>query len=102
VEFFCEEKDVIVIEKRTEVKGGGWVHYFACNNEVNAASYMVYDLSQHFRQGELRTNVPDDGRNVVTWGIFPAKEIIQTTIIERESFLSWKVTCAKAFAFCHR
>jgi len=38
VEFFCEEKDVVAIEKRTEVKGGGWVHYFACNNEVDAAS----------------------------------------------------------------
>lgn len=42
-------------------------------------------------QGDLRTNVPDGGRNAVTWGIFPAKEVIQTTIIERDSFLSWKV-----------
>lgn len=34
VEFFCEENDTDVIEKRVEAQGGGWVHYFACNNEV--------------------------------------------------------------------
>lgn len=32
----------------------------------------------------------DDGRNAVTWGVFPGQEIAQSTIIERESFLSWK------------
>jgi methylenetetrahydrofolate reductase (NADPH) len=37
--------------------------------------------------------VLDDGRNAVTWGVFPGQEIAQSTIIERESFLSWKVTC---------
>lgn len=33
----------------------------------------------------------DDARNAVTWGVFPGQEIAQTTIIERESFLAWKV-----------
>ena len=33
----------------------------------------------------------DDGRNAVTWGVFPGQEIVQTTIIDRESFLAWKV-----------
>lgn len=42
-------------------------------------------------QGDLRTSVADDGRNAVTWGVFPGQEIVQTTIIERESFLAWKV-----------
>lgn len=42
-------------------------------------------------KGDCRSNVPHDGRNAVTWGVFPGKEIVQTTIIERESFLSWKV-----------
>jgi hypothetical protein len=27
----------------------------------------------------------------VTWGVFPGQEVVQTTIIERESFLTWKV-----------
>lgn len=27
----------------------------------------------------------------MTWGVFPGQEITQSTIIETESFLSWKV-----------
>jgi methylenetetrahydrofolate reductase (NADPH) len=73
VEFFCDEKDVGAISKRIDDQGNSWVHFFACNNE-----------------GKLISNVPGDGRNAVTWGVFPSKEIIQTTIIERESFMSWK------------
>jgi methylenetetrahydrofolate reductase (NADPH) len=42
-------------------------------------------------QGECRSNVPEDGKNAVTWGVFPGQEIVNSTIIERESFLSWKV-----------
>ena len=41
-------------------------------------------------QGECLTNVPDDGRNAVTWGVFPGQEVAQSTIIEKESFLAWK------------
>lgn len=42
-------------------------------------------------QGDFRSNVPDGGRNAVTWGVFPGQEIAQSTIIEKNSFLSWKV-----------
>ncbi|KAF7980152.1 hypothetical protein HWV62_39605 [Athelia sp. TMB] len=73
VEFFAEEADVERIEKKVRESGKGWVDYFAGNI-----------------QGEVRTNVPEDGRNAVTWGVFTGQEIAQSTIIERESFLSWK------------
>ena len=43
-------------------------------------------------QGECRTNVVEEGRNAVTWGVFPGQEIAQSTIIEKESFLAWKVS----------
>ncbi|PIL24320.1 hypothetical protein GSI_14073 [Ganoderma sinense ZZ0214-1] len=78
VEFFVEQKDVERIAKKVETDGAGWISYFAGN-----------------AKGELLTNVPDGGRNAVTWGVFPGQEIAQTTIIERESFLSWK---AEAFS----
>ena len=48
-------------------------------------------------QGDCRSNVPENGRNAVTWGVFPGQEVVQTTIIERESFLSWKVS----LLLCH-
>lgn len=34
VEFFCEEEDVRLFERRIEKQGQGWVHWYACNNEV--------------------------------------------------------------------
>ncbi|TCD70916.1 hypothetical protein EIP91_000822 [Steccherinum ochraceum] len=79
VEFFVEEEDVDKIEKKVAEKGLGWVDYFAANFN-----------------GDCRTNVPDGGRNAVTWGVFPGQEIAQSTIIERESFLAWK---EEAFSF---
>ncbi|KAG1219178.1 hypothetical protein G6F35_007703 [Rhizopus arrhizus] len=43
------------------------------------------------RKGDFLTNVSDpDAQNAVTWGVFPGKEIIQPTIIEKASFESWK------------
>jgi len=73
VEFFCEESEVDKIERQVQQRGNGWVHWFAGN-----------------KNGECRGNVPEGGRNAVTWGVFPGQEIVQTTIIERESFVSWK------------
>ena len=43
--------------------------------------------------------MPENGRNAVTWGVFPGQEVVQTTIIERESFLSWKVCLFVALIF---
>lgn len=41
--------------------------------------------------GDLETNAPlDGGPNAVTWGIYPGKEVIQPTIVEKISFLAWK------------
>jgi len=73
VEFFAPEKDVERIIGKAGSQGKGWVDYFAVNLE-----------------GDLRTSMGDDGKNAVTWGVFPGQEIVQTTIIERESFLAWK------------
>lgn len=39
----------------------------------------------------LKTNATP-GPNAVTWGAFPAKEIIQPTIVEGTSFMAWKVS----------
>ncbi|KAJ2249021.1 methylenetetrahydrofolate reductase (NAD(P)H) met13, partial [Coemansia sp. RSA 454] len=42
------------------------------------------------KAGELLTNCAEDSANAVTWGVFPSKEILQPTIVERVSFLAWK------------
>ncbi|KAK7044270.1 methylenetetrahydrofolate reductase 1 [Paramarasmius palmivorus] len=74
VEFFCDEEDVELIAKKVEKEGGGWVSWFAAS----------------WKGEDVRSNVPEDGRNAVTWGVFPGQEIVQTTIIEKVGFESWK------------
>ncbi|KAL5635281.1 hypothetical protein ACGC1H_004161 [Rhizoctonia solani] len=73
VEFFATETDLEKVAQAIEDSGDGWLTFFAGNNE----------------DGFL-TNIPDSGSNVVTWGVFPGKEIAQPTIIDRDSFLAWK------------
>lgn len=41
-------------------------------------------------RGNLKSNSPVDGPNAVTWGIYPGKEVIQPTVVEKISFLAWK------------
>ena len=93
VEFFALGEDVERIISKVEREGKGWLDYFAANLEVCLLSLATGSLAKGavFVQGEFQTNVSDDGRNAVTWGVFPGREIVQTTIIERESFLAWKV-----------
>lgn len=41
------------------------------------------------KRGSLKTNAPE-GPNAVTWGVYPGKEIIQPTVVEKVSFLAWR------------
>lgn len=94
VEFFAPEADVERIISKVGSEGKGWVDYFAVNLEVCWSLLPTFSPSTEgvgFTQGDLRTSMDDNGRNAVTWGVFPGQEIVQTTIIERESFLAWKV-----------
>jgi methylenetetrahydrofolate reductase (NADPH) len=77
VEFFCSEAAVQRIEGKALAEGGGLVSWFAANDKGE--------------ESEFRTNVPHDGSNAVTWGVFPGQEIAQSTIIGKGSFLAWKV-----------
>ncbi|KAI0064533.1 methylenetetrahydrofolate reduct [Artomyces pyxidatus] len=73
VEFFVGMDDVERLESKVRQMPKGSVDFLAGNNA-----------------GELRTNVLEGERNAVTWGVFPGQEIVQSTIIEQESFLTWK------------
>lgn len=48
-------------------------------------SYYVGDSD-----GDFETNLDEASSNVVTWGVFPNSQVIQTTIIEEESFKAWR------------
>lgn len=71
VEFFCsKEKLSALVEK---CKAFPSLTYMAVNKE-----------------GMWTSNVNKKDVNAVTWGVFPAKEIIQPTVVDPSSFLVWK------------
>ncbi|CAM6087661.1 unnamed protein product [Calypogeia fissa] len=41
-------------------------------------------------KGETKSNIGPGEVNAVTWGVFPAKEVIQPTVVDPVSFLVWK------------
>lgn len=54
-------------------------------------------------QGDIQSNVGPTDVNAVTWGVFPAKEVMQPTVVDPQSFTVWKVRwCfAAVLAVCH-
>lgn len=48
-------------------------------------SYYVGDSN-----GQFETNLESQSSSVVTWGVFRNSQVIQTTIIEEESFKAWR------------
>ncbi|KAK4694945.1 methylenetetrahydrofolate reductase (NADH), partial [Phenoliferia sp. Uapishka_3] len=83
VELFLSEEELLVFEKRAKEEADerrakglgdeGVIKYFAGN-----------------RKGESRSNMGKGDVNAVTWGVFPGKEIVTTTLIEEMSFKAWK------------
>ncbi|XP_049404819.1 probable methylenetetrahydrofolate reductase [Solanum stenotomum] len=71
LEFFCSrEKLNAVIEKCTAFP---FLTYMAVN-----------------KKGNWMSNVNQIDVNAVTWGVFPAKEIVQPTVVDPASFMVWK------------
>jgi methylenetetrahydrofolate reductase (NADPH) len=70
-EFFCT-KDLL----DKIVAGIGKNQYF---------SYMAVN-----KAGNKIGNVKGDSVNAVTWGVFPAREIMQPTVVDVSSFMAWK------------
>ena len=87
VEFFVTEADLKRIEERAAAEEArrrssgegeeGNIKYFAGN-----------------AKGERRSNMADGDVNAVTWGVFNARDIVTTTLIEEMSFDAWR---AEAF-----
>ena len=72
VEFFCSPQRFHSLQ--TRLKGAQSLTYMA----VNA-------------RGELQSNIGPSEVNAVTWGVFPAKEVVQPTVVDPQSFTVWKV-----------
>jgi len=40
--------------------------------------------------GDYKSNIEEDAVIAATWGVFPGKEIVQPTIVDKASFMVWK------------
>jgi len=56
-------------------------------DEMKNFPYLTYHAVN--KKGISHTNATHNA-NAVTWGVFPGKEILQPTVVERDSFLVWK------------
>lgn len=71
VEFFCApDKLKRIIDKA---------------NIMPALTYVAVNC-----KGETRSNIGPTDVNAVTWGVFPAKEVVQPTVVDPVSFMVWK------------
>lgn len=59
------------------------------NKLANSLELSYYEAS-NISGAQFSTNLEKGASSAVTWGVFPNREIIQSTIIEEESFLAWK------------
>lgn len=56
--------------------------------KVTASPILSYYLGDS--KGSFESSLTPGSSNAVTWGVFPDREILQTTIIEEESFKAWR------------
>ncbi|XP_047316341.1 methylenetetrahydrofolate reductase 1-like [Impatiens glandulifera] len=71
VEFFCSKENLDTLIKKSET--------------FPYLTYMAVD-----KGGNWVSNITQNNVNAVTWGVFPAKEIVQPTVVDPASFMVWK------------
>ena len=72
VEFFCSPENFQKLRQKLD--------------KAPTVTYMAVNA-----EGEQHMNVQPSDVNAVTWGVFPAKEIVQPTVVDPQSFSIWKV-----------
>ncbi|CAH6723274.1 methylenetetrahydrofolate reductase 2 [[Candida] jaroonii] len=78
LEFFCHKDTLNQLLNNID-------SFNSTDNNARILTYYMVDKS-----GDLVTNTKEGDINAVTWGVFPGEEIVQPTIVERNSFLAWK------------
>jgi methylenetetrahydrofolate reductase (NADPH) len=74
VEFFISDEQWRLLKTKLDQAGPEVTYY-----EGTAA-----------KDNNFSSNLPKGSSNAVTWGVFPNREVLQSTIIEEESFLAWR------------
>ncbi|CAI9762942.1 unnamed protein product [Fraxinus pennsylvanica] len=72
-----------------------YLEFFCSPQKLNALvekckSFPFFTYMAVNKDGTWFFSVNQTDVNAVTWGVFPAKEIIQPTVVDAASFLVWK------------
>lgn len=78
VEFFVKKDDW---DKKIKPK---------IDNSSDSQNMIITYYYGDSRSDIINSNLPGESSNAVTWGVFPDREILQTTIVEKLSFKAWK------------
>eukprot|EP00850_Spirogloea_muscicola_P007052 SM000034S12806 [mRNA] locus=s34:894582:899292:- [translate_table: standard] len=71
VEFFCSLEQLQAMISKAK--------------DFPSLTYMAVNAT-----GDVKSNVGPRSVNAVTWGVFPAKEVVQPSVVDPVSFLVWK------------
>ncbi|MBW0506456.1 hypothetical protein O181_046171 [Austropuccinia psidii MF-1] len=80
VEFFIPEDELKVLLKAIEMENK--------KDSEGVSQLRYYAGNCHGEQ--ITTNMADGETNAVTWGVFRGAEVVTTTLIEAQSFTTWK------------
>uniref|UniRef100_M1C550 Methylenetetrahydrofolate reductase n=1 Tax=Solanum tuberosum TaxID=4113 RepID=M1C550_SOLTU len=72
-----------------------YLEFFCSREKLNAVieKCMAFPFLTYMavnKKGNWMSNVNQVDVNAVTWGVFPAKEIVQPTVVDPASFMVWK------------
>ncbi|KAJ1914580.1 methylenetetrahydrofolate reductase 1 [Tieghemiomyces parasiticus] len=87
VEFFASTATFRALQVR--FRADPWITYLAGNRH---GEFVTSYGSDGTADGLIDSEGADDDSlaNVLTWGIFPGKEVVQASLVDRAGFLSWK------------
>lgn len=69
------------------LKNSGWARYFLQQSANALQMLLCFQLNLRVSGAQV---------NAVTWGVFPAREVIQPTVVDPQSFLVWKARALPA------
>eukprot|EP00834_Sanchytrium_tribonematis_P006513 NODE_487_length_6903_cov_0.412111.p1 type:complete len:595 gc:universal NODE_487_length_6903_cov_0.412111:3162-1378(-) len=70
-----------------------YVECFVHNSQLDLVKSFNSDQITYYlinKQGDISTNHADDEPIALTWGVFPGKEVMQPTIMQKEALIAWK------------
>ncbi|KAJ1974106.1 methylenetetrahydrofolate reductase 1 [Dimargaris xerosporica] len=88
VEFFATDERYQALKPRFQ--RNPWVTFVAGNQSGELESSVTQREKPYGNMDSDEDNMDHELSTAVTWGIFPGREVIQATLVDKVGFLAWK------------